>query len=179
MAFSVLYNSSPNTDIIILLLHINDFTKGLGIQEVTIDPDVCMGVLQGMRQDFPHKEGRDKASAFKQVANFVTFFVAAKPILNPFPESVIGDKLAAISNHQNAMVALQVAIDSLHGAVIKKDSEIRRLDKRIQLSRHSYTDIVDALSDATPVTHFKLVTVLLEQLAYKSNPDCQYRVVGP
>lgn len=134
MTFSVLYNSDTQADIIVLLTHINDFTKNLGIEQVTIDPDGCMSVLRGMKQDFPHKDGRANASAFKQVANFVAFFVATRPILSPFPESIIGAELAQISNHQNAIVAFQIAIDSLHGAVIKRDDEISRLNKRIEVS---------------------------------------------
>ena len=179
MAFSILYNNDPTADIIALLAHINEFTKGLGIEKPSIHPEVCMGIFQGMRQDFPYKEGVEKSSAFKQVANFLTYFVANKPMPNPFPAGVIGDKLASISNHQNAIVGFQIAVDSLQGAIIKKDGEVRRLEKRIELSQHSYVDIIDALSEATPSMHFKLVTVLLEQLAYKSNPGCQYRVVGP
>lgn len=51
------------------------------------------------------------------------------------------------------------------------------IKKRIQLSEHSYIDIIQALCDLTPAAHFKLVTVLLEQLTYKSNPECQYEYI--
>lgn len=48
------------------------------------------------------------------------------------------------------------------------------MENKIALSRHSYVDITDAFTGATPVTAFKLVTVLFEQMAYKTNPGCQY-----
>lgn len=179
MAFSVLYNDEMDFDLVALLTHINEFTKGLGVIGVAINPDICRSVLLGMRQDFPHRDGMEKASAFKQLANFITFFVAEKPILGPFPKEIIGVELAQIANHHNAMVAFQVAVDSLQGATIKRGDDTIMLGKRIELSRHSYIDIIDALSDATPATHFKMVTVLLEQLAYKSNPGCQYAISGP
>ncbi len=121
----------------------------------------AMGVMFGMRQDFPHRDGIDKASPFKKAANFVCNWIAAKPItLSPSP-----------FEHVNEVFALMVAIESLHGATLGGD---RTLSNRIELSRHSLLDIIEALANVTPVTHFKLVSVLLEQMAYKTNSDCQY-----
>ena len=178
MAFSLLYNDDIDIDMFALLTYINDLTKALKIHDVAVDTNVLRSLLLGIRQDFPHSEGIEKASAFKKIANFVTFFVADGPIIDPFPESVIGPELSKIANHQNAMVGLQIAIDNLHGATIHTNAgNTLRLENRIKLSKHSYIDIVDALSAATHVTHFKMVTVLFEQLAYKSNPDCQYDLI--
>lgn len=179
MAYSVLYNENIDLDLYALLFHLNEFTKGLGLGPVSINPEICRSVLLGIRQDFPHKDGIEKASVFKRLANFITFFVATRPIQNPFETEVIGADLAKIPNHQNAIAAFQVAIDSLHGATIGANPTAMVLQKRIELSKHSYIDIIDALSEATPATHFKMVTVLLEQLSYKSNPNCQYKVTGP
>ncbi|MCG8007975.1 MAG: hypothetical protein N0C81_10060 [Candidatus Thiodiazotropha lotti] len=175
MPFNLLYNEESILDEIALLTYINDFTKGLGEIEVTVDPNICRSVLLGMQQDFPHVDGVESASAFKKVANFMTFFIANSPIQSRFSEANIGSKLASIRNHQNVIVSMQLAIDSLHGAVINgRDGQDIKLKNRIQLSNHSYIDIVDALQNATPAMSYKLVTVLLEQLSYKSNPDCQY-----
>jgi hypothetical protein len=161
-----------------LLTYINEFTKSLGEESVMLDTGICESILRGMRLDFPHVDGLDEASAFKKIANFVTFFIANRPIPGPFSESSIGKDLAKISNHQNVIVAFQLAIDSLHGAVIHSNNgEDIKLENRIKLSPHSYIDIVDALHDATNHTHYKMATVLLEQLAYKSNPGCQYDLI--
>lgn len=175
MPFNLLYNDETILDEIALLTYINDFTKAINEIKVTVDPNICRSVLLGMQQDFPHVDGVESASPFKKVANFMTFFIANQPIQSRFSELNIGPKLAKIRNHQNVIVALQLAIDSLDGAVINgRNGTDIKLNQRISLSEHSYIDIVDALQNATPSTSFKLVTILLEQLAYKSNPGCQY-----
>ncbi len=125
-----------------------------------------MGVVLGMRQDFPHVDGLDNASPFKKAANFLCNWIAAKPI-HMDPKSI---------THPNTYFALSVAIRSLQGAVLDgyAPEEERVLCRKIELSKHSLVDIVEALSTAIPSSHFKVVTVLLEQMAYKTNPDCQY-----
>ena len=71
-------------------------------------------------------------------------------------------------------MAFEIALEALHGARLqRKDGEFI-LKNKIALSNHSYIDIIEALSKITPVAHFSLVSVLLEQLAYKTNSDCQY-----
>ncbi len=177
--FNVLYNDTIDIDLAYLLSYINDFTKGLGEHRVSIDPQKCRLILLGMRQDFPHVDGMNHASCFKKIANFVAYFVAEKPIQNPFSEENIGSDLEKLSNHQNSIVALQVAIDGLHGAMIHRnqDQELK-VENRIQISRHSYVDIIDALQSITPNTHYKLLTILFEQLVYKTNLDCQYPAIN-
>lgn len=101
--------------------------------------------------------------------------MAVKPISTPLPEALFGPHLTAIDNHANAYIALLLAVESLHEARLEWcDGSIHVLENRIEFSRHSLIDIVDALSTATPSTSFKLVSVLLEQMAYKTNPRCQY-----
>ncbi len=130
-----------------------------------LDLDGIMGVMRGMRQDFPHTGGILAASPFKLAANFACNWVARKPVLmdpEPFP-------------HVNGTLALEIARDSLHGATIERsDGTVKVLSNRIELSRHSLMDIAEALNSTSPVVGFKLVSVLFEQMAYKNNPDCQY-----
>lgn len=161
-------------DLINLYTYIDQFTFGLGISKVPIDTQKCSGLIIGINRDFPCKDGIAGASAFKKVANFAAFFSAERPIINPFPPEIIGADLAKIENHQNAMVALNLAVDALHGAQINRSDGEKILVNKIHLSRHSYVDIVDAISESTPQHSFKLLTVLFEQLAYKTNPECQY-----
>ena len=123
------------------------------------------GVVYGMRQDFPHEGGLAKASPFKKAANFVVNWIAASPIESrDLP-------------YANERFALVVAATSLHGATLHGNGDYppRALDNPIELSEHSLLDILDAISETTPSTGFKLVSVLLEQMAYKTNPDCQYK----
>ena len=162
------------TDLIHLYEYINNFTKGWGLKDVPINPSKCQGIVIGMSRDFPCKDGLNGASAFKKVANFASYFISERPIPNGFDKALIGDDLAKVDNHQNAMVALSFCIDAMHGAEIHRNDGVKILENRINLSKHSYVDIVDALSWATPVTHFRMISVLFEQMAYKTNPTCQY-----
>lgn len=178
MSFSILFSNSPEMDEISLFRYINDFTDSLGEKEVQINVDKCGTLLRMMRQDFPHIDGLSEANAFKKVAYFMCFFISERPILEPFSKDNIGTDLVSMRNHQNAMVALQLAIESLHGAMVLANAdEPKKLENRIKLSGHSYKDIIDAIKTITPGSDYKLITVLLEQLAYKSNPDCQYPMV--
>lgn len=178
MSFNILYSSDPELDLISLLRYINNFTDNLGEKEVELDVDKCMAILRLIRQDFPHKDGLSEANVFKKVAYFMCYFIGERPVLSTFSAENVGAELAGMINHQNAMIALQIAIDSLHGAVVRANSETpNELKNRIQLSAHSYRDIVDAIKTSSPVSDFKLLCVLLEQLVYKTNPDCQYTLI--
>ena len=179
MSYNVLYNKDQYTDLVFLLTYIDEFTAGIGETSVEVDPDVCASVLTMMRNDFPHVDGIDRASAFKKMAYFMTFFIGERPMIQPkFSVNNVSPEIFKISNHANAMVALQIAIDSLEGAeIIREDGSKKVLKGRIQLSEHSYIDMIDALNNISPVNHYKILAVLLEQLAYKTNSDCQYTVI--
>ncbi len=178
MPFNILYSTEVDQDLLSLLKYVNDFTKGIGENEVEINVDKCRSLLEMMRQDFPHRDGLEKASVFKKVAYFMCYFIGEGPILRPFSSSNIGDEMSGMRNHQNAIVAMQLAIDSLHGAVVGENTDTQnKLTNRIQLSAHSYWDIIDAIKAPTHNTHFNMLCVLLEQLSYKTNPDCQYPVM--
>jgi hypothetical protein len=176
MTAQLLYNNEDLEDVIHVLSFINSFTGALGITAV-LDTALVERVVQSSKIDFPHNGGIEKASAFKQVANFVCYFVAERPILDPFPKAVIGEKLAKIDNHQNAMLAFAIAEAALNQSTIEKKDGTITVSNPIQYSQHSYIDIIDALSNITPGIHFGLVTVLFEQLVYKTNPTCQYQLV--
>lgn len=182
---AILFGASPSSagfanDTISLLKYIDTFTSSLGMADVSVDSDKCRNVIIGMHSDFPCIDGLSGASSFKKAANFLTYFVAERPIVTEFPSEALGEGIVKINNHQNALIGLCFVIDALHGASIHSgtDSEdIKILSEKIVLSKHSFIDVVDALASSTPQSHFKVVTVLLEQLAYKSNPDCQYNDV--
>ena len=160
------------TDVNTILTFIASIYEQFGLH-AGVDLHRIRACVLGMRQDFPG--GLDKASPFKRAANFVCYFVAVRPISTPLPDD-FGPYLTDIGNHANAYIAFLLAVESLHEAELKWcDGSIHKLCKRIEFSRHSLIDIVDALATATPSTSFKLVSVLLEQMAYKTNPDCQYR----
>ncbi len=162
------------------LLSILAFLEGVGYnhegESISIDIPKLRSILNGIRQDFPHKDGLEKASIFKKVATFMVCFIAERPIQSKITS--IGSmpaELFVISNHINTLVALFIGFAALHGASIHySDGTTKLISNKIKLSKHSFVDLVDALSAATLTTHFKMASVLLEQLVYKSNPDCQY-----
>lgn len=167
---------NPQEDLVYTLQFINDFTKEIGILNVDIDIRKIQEIIAIAKEDGHYAEGgAKKASVFRKLASFTAYFVAERPIVNAFPSEIIGDDLHRISNHQNSIIALSVAIDSLHGAKIHRDDGIFELSNKIKLSQHSYVDIVDALTGVTPSSGMKLVSVLLEQMAYRQNCNCEYQ----
>jgi hypothetical protein len=158
----------PHTDLLHVLQFINDFSKTIGIKHLNVDTQCISGIINGAVFDGDYSASA--ASPFKKMAAFVSYFVAQKPILSPLPL----DKFKNIANHQNSIFALEIAIDSLHGAKIhRRDGEFT-LEHRIELSDHSYIDIIDAISCVTPQNGKKLVAVMLEQMCYRKNPECEY-----
>jgi len=100
-----------------VLAYINEFTRSLGIERVIIDDDMVKSVLQGLRADFPHKDGLVRSSIFKKLANFITYFVAQAPIKTSFAGSVLPLPILDTPNHQNAVVAFHIAIATVSAPI--------------------------------------------------------------
>lgn len=168
----------PKADELHTLVFINEFTKKIGAHKsVIVDPGIVSTLIKLAVADKHYINGAAEASVFRKLASFVAYFVALTPIRNGFPTSSIGGTLADISNHQNAIIAFEIARDSLHGARIYRDDRECVLENRIQVSDHTYIDIIEAFTGVTPSCGLRLVAVLLEQLAYRYNPDCAYPAV--
>ena len=161
-----------------VLTFIAEYFSSFGRDRVEIDAGALYVAVREMHRNFPYPGGEDGASPFKKAANFVCFFVANNPVATPLPVEILGDPPSGrVEGRTNAVVALLIAIECLHLATVTwEDGSTHTLTKKIALSRHSFVDVADALTGVTPVTSFKLVSVLLEQMAYKSNPDCQYPI---
>lgn len=159
----------PHTDLTNVLKFINDFSKDVDINPCEIDARKIAGIIQGAVSDGDYDA--KKASPFKKVASFAAHFIAARPISSSFPFV----DLKNINNHQNAIVALEIAIESLHGASLRRrDGVSCTLSERIEMSDHSKIDIVNAIADITPAYGKNLLAVLLEQMCYRKNPSCEY-----
>ena len=156
---------------------IDGFAEGFDLSNLSIDLDKIEEILRGMRESFPAQGGSDAASPFKKAANFMCYFIAERPVKNPFPDDVVGTTISCIANHQNVMIGLHIAIDALHNATIDRTDRKITLSNRIQMSRHSYIDTIQACASVTPSSHFHLVSVFLEQLCYRFNPDASYELL--
>lgn len=169
----MIYTGDTNQDAINLAYYINDYTKELKVTNIQIDPNALFNVCYDMVQQFPHVDGLEKASAFKKLGNFVAHFVARAPIKSSLPVIIKG-----IQNpNPNAVLALEVALFCLQNSkIIQSDGAELVIENDLYLSDHSYGDIIDALSeDICPKHHYKLITVLLEQIVYKTNQHCEYK----
>jgi hypothetical protein len=178
VALRLLYGTDVNADLRSVLLYMNGFATGAGVTD-TLDVDLAKlgAALCGIRLDFPHKDGLEKASVFKKVSNFIVNFVAERPIVSPFPPGSLDPGILKIPNHQNAVIAFELGIEALHLATVNRSDGDVVLKKRICVSPHSHVDIIEAISEVTPNLHFKLVSVLLEQLAYRANPQASYALL--
>lgn len=164
-------------DAIRLLTYIGDYYLDHGVEHIDVDTARVLHLVREMHEEFPHPGGEDDASPFKKVAVFVCHFTARNPVSTALPDEFVGNRpqgQTAVAR-SNAMVALEVALVSLRFATVGwKGGEKHLLNEPMELSPHSFNDIADALTNRRPDA-FKLVAVLFEQLAYKTNPHAQYQ----
>ncbi len=170
---SVLFNESSVEDEISLLSQIETFCLGIGMESIRVDTEVLDTIVLDIKTDFPHEAGLEKSSAFKKVANFLCFFIAMKPIRSAIPDSA--GKIAEFDI--NVVVGLDIALNSLYGAMIHSREKVSFciVKEHLALSDHSYYDMLEMLSAVTPAPHFHMLAILLEQITYKTNKDCQYK----
>ncbi|MHB1308781.1 MAG: hypothetical protein ACYDC1_11685 [Limisphaerales bacterium] len=178
MAFTILYDNGDDAmaNLRSIAIYVDSFAKNLGLKELQIGTQELTSVSAALvRPDFPHTDGLEKASPFKKAAYFFVWFVAQRPILDKLPITTVGEELNGIPNHQNVIFAYHMAVDCLHGAKIhRKDGEVVVLKSKIKVSMHFFRDFVEAFSSAVPAHHFKIVSLLFEQMAYKVNRDASY-----
>lgn len=169
-----LFNVSTEADNINVLSFVEGFIDEYEIGPLSINTIALNGVVAGSRST-PCKDGLDGASVFKKAATFALLFVAQQPLTNSLPRDKFPADLVEINNHQNGLLGILIALKALHKAQIRrKDGNVVTIKNPIEISGHSLIDLVDAVTGASVQTGFQLLTLLFEQLAYKTNPDCQY-----
>jgi hypothetical protein len=173
------YETNIYQDVGNLISYCDGLMAEMGILNTDIDTDKLVSVLQQMRYEFPHVDGLNKSSPFKKIANFVVYFVSIKPILTPFPDKIKFNtkQINTIPNHQNAFMAYNIAVDNLYKAKLYKNGNNKPtvLENPIKVSMHTLVDIIEALArGVTPNEHFRMITLLFEQLAYRANPNASY-----
>ncbi|WP_433848159.1 hypothetical protein [Acinetobacter proteolyticus] len=175
----MLYNENVQIDIANLLQYVDSFTASIGLNQASIDTDKLVQVCLKMRKNFPCVNGLENASIFKRAAVFVSSFVEHGPIdLNSFLESGLQEDIK--NKNPNAIIALNIAFEFMSYAKVKKtDGSVVTLNRGIKLSHHSYCDFLDMLSkDVSLSTHFMVLSLLFEQVVYKTHPDLQYAVIN-
>lgn len=145
--------------------------------EVILDERILNHVINIMYYDGLYLNGDlAQTSVFKKVAVFVSYFVAEKPLkLKTKNDSI--SSFVDIPFYENAVIAFEIARDSLWGATIRRHDDNKVvLDKRIAISEHSYVELINAMSKLSSDSYL-IIAVLLEQMAYRANPECSYPVV--
>jgi hypothetical protein len=171
----LLYTKNAVDDRNNVINHIAEFIGANDGHDIQVDSQEVLSVCVRMRRDFPHVDGMEKASAFKKVANFVAHFLELRPVKSSMDIPIEG---IGTDYDINAVIALDIAIASLQGSIIKFDNGTKKtVDKPIYISDHSYADIIHALSEPniTQKTYFHILAVLFEQIVYKTNGHCEYK----
>lgn len=174
----MLYNDSIDHDVLNILEHIDGFTVGIGLERTPVNTEKLLDVCATIRNNFPCVDGLDNASIFKRAAVFVACFVESGPIdEDSFAQSNLKDDIK--SKNPNAIIALDIAFKFMSLARIsRKDGLTLIIRNGIYLSEHSYCDFLDMLSKGiTLESHFMVLSLLFEQVVYKTHSNMQYEVI--
>jgi len=186
ISFEALYDSDTDRAFEVLLIWLDGVLAGLGVT-VVIDHGKAkefLSELAGMkRSGFPANGGFDAASPFKKAAILYVYlhqescnpFVLVLPKLEEAPEAAVRPKgfLNSPSVIASA-VGFALVQSCLDGAEILKKGNVVKLERRIDVSSHFMTDLVEASQDIVPSTHFKIFSLLFESLAYQTNENIAY-----
>lgn len=172
-----IYNDDPQIDLINIQIFLEsnelEWREILKFQlDFQIDVEKLGVIVGGLSNDFPSTRPIEQASVFKKAAWFIILFVEHAPV--SIHDAVAREIYKDVSNY-NAYLALMIAFEALHNAVIPspEDGSKKLIEFRVKISRHSIVEIVDAIESGGP-DGLKILSVLLEQLVYKTNPKCQY-----
>lgn len=179
----MIFNEDFQKDIVNICDYIQSFARSVGLKEVAISSIEFIESYEKLRFEpasFPCKGGVVESSVFKKAAAFIICFMKSGMLSDHtvFKNSTLSEWLK--EKNPNAIIALDIALDFIVGSVIHRNDGSDVVVKNcIQLSRHSYCDFVDMLTKTTLSMggcegHFMMMSLLLEQLTYKTNWDLQY-----
>lgn len=167
----MIFSDDETTDYFEIMTLIDSFAEASGAK-ITVNRDKLSYIITRIHAEFPCINGAENANVFKKSAAFLCEFVGEQIVENF--ECKMSVKLKKIINHGSAIIAFHIVTTMLNNATVQNGK--KSIKNPIELSKHSYIDIIDALHDITLYGSFRLVAVLLEQLVYKSNPDLQYDI---
>lgn len=180
----MLYEGPKEFQYLSMLLLLEAFAEGYTgeqcIRDLKIDTEKLEAVIYAINEHpFPHIGGVENASAFKKAAVFICCFIKLAPITGVDYENDIDEsyQFSHILNdyNPNAVFALTTAIVLLNHHKLCMNGGDMVNHQPIALTQHSYEDILDVLSTKVdPNYHWHLLSLLLEQMFYKTNPGCQY-----
>jgi hypothetical protein len=167
---NLIFNSDPEDDVQNIVHFLKALYKELYFGEIQIDEGKIRQVVYAINLPTSYSNGAIPASIFRKISSLVCNFVEISPISNSPVLNNYWGNFAKIPNFVNAHAAFKLAEFSLGKATIARaDGTFVSIDENLDYSSHSYVDIVEALSTVKAAEHFKLMTVFLEQLVYKTN----------
>jgi hypothetical protein len=182
----MIFTEDEHSDVVTILAAIDAFivsienNDGLPVEGIDVDIYEVESLVRNMRNDFPYNGGYKGASTFKKLAVFIAFFMHSRPLRGiKFGDShYLNEKHENhLTRYLNAEFVVRFMIFLLDGFTIHRaDSELI-VNSRIAITNHSYIDLVQTLgansSDICP-QRISLLALFIEQLVYKTNPQCQY-----
>ena len=186
ISFEALYDSDGDRAYEVLMLWLDGVLAGMGAT-VVIDRAKARLFLAELAEvkktGFPANGGYDAASPFKKAS--VLYVYLHQESCNPFvitlpflasgePAYSAGPSPLGNSSGIASVVGFALVQACLDGAEIMKSGKYVKLEKRIDVSSHFMTDLVEASQDITPTTHFKVFSLLFESLAYQTNEKITY-----
>lgn len=165
----MIFTKNAKTDFLAIMTLIDAFSEA-NHAKVSVNEDALFALTHRIHIDFPCKNGLENANVFKKASAFLCEFVGEQ-MINSLDCEKLSDDITKIKKYESALIGFYIVTSFLSGATVNKNKIIFN---SIELSSHSYADIVDSMTSITLLTSFKLVAVLLEQLVYKTNPGLQY-----
>jgi hypothetical protein len=170
ISFERLYDDDKTVALSLFLVWVNDFLQGLDVDHVAIDLEVAHSFVSNLRKsDFPANGGFDSASPFKKAANIYVWLHVLNPFKSPLPEETVGKNLSKYSHNTCSLIGYNLIKCCLHQAILRKNGQNVVLTDEIKISKHFFTDLVEASDGITPVNHFKIFSLLFESLTYQEN----------
>ncbi len=147
---------------------------------------------------FPHVDGFPKSSVFKKLANFVVLFCENCPVEGVLDENgAVSTISTEYRSYENTMYAVSKAFALLKDVEITRKAPLSKvkLVHPVTVSQHSFDALAEILQDyylsdaedasiygkldavalrRRSVRRYKYWAVLLEQIAYRSNPGARY-----
>jgi hypothetical protein len=167
----MIFSDNTAKDNVEIMALIDSFVEA-NSAKITINEHKLFYMIKRLHTNFPCINGANNANVFKKSSAFLCEFVGEEIVENF--ECQMSDKLKKISNNGGAIIAFHIVTTMLNNATVQDGKE--SITNPIELSKHSYVDIIDSLSCITLDRSFRLVAVLLEQLVYKTNSHLQYDV---
>src|ERR1700722_16845244 len=163
-------------DIRVLKNHCEAIYHDFGIKNVEVDRSILWAVLATFPQILVRNAATPNPSLFKRASAITISFMIKSPMAVPFKTGTIPAHIRDIANHQNAIGVFEYCRKALFGAVIyKTEKKADKLEHPIDLSLHSYCDVIHAIAQIKNDEPFHLLSLIYEMMTYRWNPNASYK----